>query len=343
MIRKILIALSVSVLVLSGCSKADVKTEAPAAEPATEDINESSNAVPTEKTDIKIGVTKGSGSISIAHLLENSADGSAYESYTAEIYDDPNQLMGALAKGDVNAAILPPDKAAKLYNEYDFDCCIAAVSSTCNYYILENTEGKDETEDFADIDGKEIIINETDKMAEPVLDKISENRNISLQYKHVDSNEAVIKSLNETPGALALLQEPYCSQAELAGNSISVIFDLYDYWQEAADCSLATNCLVIPRKFIAQNKEIADLFIKDYAASVSITRHNMEETAKLTEKYSLFDSSEAVKRAIPGCGIGIITGADMSSELGKLYGLLYELSIDSVGRAVPDDNFYYLN
>ncbi len=342
MIKKILILLSASSVLLSGCAKTVRVGENTPVPPATEAEADDLEETPqTEKTAIKIGATKGAGSVSIAHLLENSEDDSAYETYSAELYQDPNQLMGALAKGDVNAAILPPDKAAKLYNEYDFKCCVGAISSTCNYYILENG-GSQSYSDIKDFDGRTIIINETDKMAEPVLNKIAEYKGISFEYRYVDTNEAVIKALSETPGSLALLQEPFCSQAELTSSGIFVVADLYDYWQEAADCTLATNCLVISKKFLDSNREVSDLFIKDYVASVSITRHNMSKTAELAEKYELFDSKDAVEKAIPGCGIGILTGPDMKVELNKLYTILYDISIDSVGRAVPDDAFYYM-
>lgn len=341
MLKKILALLCVSAAALSGCARLPEEINSPSAESVTEEYSQDIQEEPAEKKDIKIGAVKGVGSVSIAHLLENSADNSAYENYTAEIYTNANELMNALAKGYVNAAILSPDKAAKLYNEYDFNCRVAAVSSTCNYYILENTDGSQEPADFKALDGREIIINETDKMAEPLLDKISEYNNITLEYKYVDTNDAVIKGLN-TPGALALLQEPVCSQAELVNESISVVLDLYDYWQEAADCPLVTSCLVVPADFTENDRETLDLFIKDYGASVSIAKHNMSKTAELVEKYSLFDNKEAVEKAIPGCGIGITTGSDMKEELGKLYSILIELSIDSVGRAIPDDNFYYM-
>ncbi len=341
MIKKILLLLSASAVILGGCAKAVEVTDNEAVPPAAEETDAQEDIPPTEKTEIKIGATKGAGSVSIAHLLENSEDNTAYEKYSVQLYPDSNQLMGALAKGEVNAAILPPDKAAKLYNEYDFKCRIGAIASTCNYYILEN--GSTQTySDIKALDGREIIINETDKMAEPILEKIAEYNNISFSYRYMDTNDAVIKALTENTGALALLQEPFCSQAELTGSGVSVITDLYDYWQEAADCTLATNCLVISGKFLDSSREITELFIRDYVASVSITRHNMSKTAELAEKYALFDNKTAVEKAIPGCGIGIVTGEDMKAELNKLYTILYDISIDSVGRAVPDDNFYYI-
>lgn len=337
MLRKMCIIFSALALVLGGCNRASEESIA-ANEPVREQPAPKEEA-PAEKTEIKIGTTMGAGSVSIAHLVANGEDGSAYEKYRAKVYPSANELMGEFAKGEVDAAILSPDKAAKLYNEYEYKCRVVAVSGTCNYYIAEN--GGTEYSDVTELDGKKIAINEADKMAEPLLNKIAEYNDISFTYEYVENNDKLVAGLENGTVSLALLQEPYCSEAELKNSNVSVVLDLYDYWDEAADCPLATSCLVVSDKFINNAPQALDLFIRDYIASVSITKHNSKETARLVEKYALFDSRQAVEKALPGCGIGIQTGGDMKESLTKLYTLLYDLSIDSVGRKIPDENFYY--
>ena len=289
MIKKLCLIFSALSIVLSGCSRVqenDIAVNEPVSEqPAAEE------EAPAEKTEIKIGTTKGAGSVSIAHLVANGEDDSAYEKYSAKVYPSANELMGEFAKGEVDAAILPPDKAAKLYNEYEYKCRVVAVSGTCNYYIMESGTG--ECNDITELDGREIAINEADKMAEPLLSKIADYNNISFTYRYEENSDRLVSGLENGTISLALLQEPYCSEAELKNSNVSVVLDLYDYWDEAADCPLATSCLVVSDKFIKNDPQVLDLFIRDYIASVSITKHNSKETADLSEKYALFDSREA--------------------------------------------------
>lgn len=340
MIKRLCVIFSAAAVALCGCTHMP-KESPPANEPAKEEQPAASEELPDEKAEIKIGATMGAGSVSIAHLAANGDDGSAYEKYSAKIYPSANELMGEFAKGEVDAAILSPDKAAKLCNEYGYKCKVVAVSGTCNYYLMEN--GGTPYSDITELDGRQITVNEADKMAEPLLDKIAEYNNISFTYSYKENNDKLTAGLEDGSVELALLQEPYCSEAELKNPNVSVVLDLYDYWDEAADCPFVTSCLVVSDKYIEGFPNVLDLFIRDYVASVSITKHNTRETADLVERYGLFGSKEAVEKALPGCGIGIQTGADMKEELQKLYALLYDLSIDSVGRKIPDDDFYYVS
>ena len=46
------------------------------------------------------------------------------------------------------------------------------------------------------------------------------------------------------------------------------------------------------------------------------------------------------QKAIPNCNVCFVTGAEMQSALGEFLNVMFEVAPDSIGGAVPADDFY---
>lgn len=290
-----------------------------------------------EKIEINIGLVKNSASaLGAAHLFTNSEDNSAYEKYTPVVYNSADELLNAFKANEINAAVLPADKAAICYS--NTDCYGVAVTSGSNYYIAEN--GSSVT-DIEDLNGKTITVSAEDTMADSILNIIANYNNLNISYNFVDTNAQIINGLKDGSITLALTQEPYLSQ--VTSETVRSAIDLYDYWNDAAGTELVTSCLVINKNFISENASAFSFFMKDYAASASMAKRNTEETAKSANRFALVDDINSSKAAIPGCGVTFKTGEDMKKMLSGFYTAIAESNADILGGHIPDDNFYFIN
>ena len=69
---------------------------------------------------------------------------------------------------------------------------------------------------------------------------------------------------------------------------------------------------------------------------------HLEEAAAWTEKYETFLNPEIAVKAIPECNICTITGAEMKEKLSGFLQIMYDMSPEAVGGAMPEDDFYYM-
>lgn len=352
MFYKRAIAFSVAAaLMLVGCSKTGSNNEAPASESETALSGEITvyeatdlDVAPTEeeKITINIGLYEGAASLGAAHLLENSTNGIAYENYNPTVYSSDNEIISALEDGKVVAAVLPLNTAARLYNRGERKYKLAMLSSFFNYCIAQNGNILSKENDITSLIGKDIAIAEDDVIGKIVIEKIIKDYNIeNCNIKTVATREDLVNGLKDNSIKLALIQEPYLSEATVANQAVTMGIDLYDSWYDKNDADIVTGALVVADNFINQNKKAFVYFLKDYDASVIITRKNIDESSQLAEKYKLSSSAAVAKSAIPGCSISTAKDNKMIESATKYFNLIGSLNPSALGGKIPARDFYY--
>lgn len=292
-----------------------------------------------EKITIRMGLYNGSASLSAAHLLENNETNIAYEKYSYTLYNTVDEVKSALKNGDVDVATMPLNEAAKLYNTTDGKFKVAMLNSMFNYCIAEN--GSSIT-DITSLSGKTIKIAADDEIGNVVINKLISDYNISgCNIESVDSVSDIVKGLSDGSITIALTQEPYISEASANNANVIMALDLYDSWFEKNDADIVTGCLVASSDFIKSNAKAFAYFMKDYDASVTVTRKNIDESSQLAAKYQISASAQIAKSAIPGCSISGKTGNDMIDCANMYLNFINSTDTNAIGGIVPDVNFYY--
>ncbi|MGN1317489.1 MAG: ABC transporter substrate-binding protein [Lachnospirales bacterium] len=292
-----------------------------------------------EKITIRMALYNGSSSLSAAHLLENSQTNVAYEKYSYTNFNTVEEVKNALENNEADVATMPLNEAAKLYNTSGGKFKVCLINSMFNYCIAEN--GNSIT-DISNLAGKTVTISESDEISKIVLDKILSDYNISnCTISTVKDNKAIVDGLSNGSIKVAMTQVNYISEASNNNANVVMAIDLYDSWYEYNDADVVTGCLVASNDFINSNKKAFVYFMKDYDASVTITKKNIDESSQLAEKYGLASSAKAAKSAIPGCSITTKTGSDMIDISGKFLNFVNSVNPDAIGAILPDNNFYY--
>lgn len=99
--------------------------------------------------------------------------------------------------------------------------------------------------------------------------------------------------------------------------------------------------LVVRTEFAKEHPEAVAAFLKEYAASTQYVNENVSEAAQLVAQYDIVEAAVAEK-AIPYCNIVCITGEEMKSSVQGYFQVLFDQNPQSVGGALPGDDFYYL-
>ena len=107
------------------------------------------------------------------------------------------------------------------------------------------------------------------------------------------------------------------------------------------DSRLVTAGLLVRKAFADEHPEAVAKFLEEYAASTEYANTHAAETAVLVEKMDIVKAAVAEK-ALPGCNLVCITGAEMKTAVGGYLQTLYDLKPESVGGAMPEDGFYWL-
>ena len=89
------------------------------------------------------------------------------------------------------------------------------------------------------------------------------------------------------------------------------------------------------------NPNTISAFLTDYEASIAYSVEQVEDAAVLTEEFGIVNATVATK-AIPHCNLTFLSGEDMKTALSGYLEVLYAQNEASVGKALPDDGFYYL-
>lgn len=331
---------------ISTTSGNDIKV--PAGSSVTNDnvtiINGADMSVPptdAEKITISLGLLNGPESLSVAHLLENSQKGVSYEKYTYNNYNSVKDVVDALENNKVDAATLPLNEAAKLYNKTEHRFKLAMINSLFNYCIAQNSQN---ISDVSQLAGKTIAVANDDEIGKIVIDKIIKDYDIKdCKITTVDDTATLVNSVADGSVSLALLQQPYISEASAKNSSVSMAIDLYDTWFEHNDADIVTGCLVVSNDFIIRNNKAFVYFMKDYDASVTITKKNIDESSQLAAKYKLASSAASAKASIPGASITCKTDNDMMTCANEFFNFVNSVNPDAIGGIVPDTSFYYLD
>lgn len=347
--KAVAFSVAAAMLLSAGCSSSDtdnveIKFPQESADTNSDanNINDSNIEEPpaeNEKIDIKIGSYNSASALGIAHLLENSETDVAYEKYIYTNYNNAEEVVNALKNKEINAAALPLNEAVKLYNSTENEFKIATINSLFNYCIVGNSGN---ISDLTAIAGKSIAVADNDEVGKIVINKLIKDYNIQgCSITTVENTQSLIESLANGSVQLALSQEPYASEVTAKNPNVSMMLDLYDSWFEKENADIVTGCLVVSNDFIQNNKKALTYFLKDYNASVILTKKNIDESSQLAKKHKLSSSAEIAKSAIPGCTISSKSGEEMVDTANKCINLLNSIDPASIGGKVPDLSLYY--
>lgn len=323
-------------------SAADAAPEAAssaAASPEAAAPQEETPASPeTAGAALRIAGLKGPTTMGLVNLM-SSADGASYE-FT--MYGAADEIVPLLVKGELDAAAVPANLAATLYQKTEGAVEVACVNTLGVLYILENGET---IQSVADLKGQTIVTTGKGTTPEYVLryvlsqNGIDPDADVTIEYCS-EATEA-LSQVQAGMASIAMLPQPFVTSALSQVEGLRVALDMNEEWEAVAGSQLVTGVLVARKDAVEADPAAFEAFLDGYAASVEAANTDLEGTAALCEQYGIVAKAALAQKALPACNIVFETGDEMKTDLVNYFQVLFDADPASVGGALPADDFYY--
>lgn len=336
---------------MTGCAKENTNKENEQISPTpTLQENNDVTVIPTKeaesqsKKDITIAALKGPTAMGMVKVMKDAANGETANNYNFVIAGTADEITAKLVSGEIPIAAVPCNLASVLYNKTQGGIKVAGINTLGVLYIIESG---DTIKSVNDLKGKTIYSTGKGTTPEYTLNYllssagIDPEKDVKVEYKSEATEVAAI--LSEKENAVAMLPQPFVTTVMMQNENVHIALDVTKEWEalSADESSVVTGVIVVNSKFLEENKEAFNEFLDEYLNSVNYVNNNIEEAAQLVEEFGIVKAAVA-KKAMPYCNITFVEGDVMKEKIAGYLKVLYDQAPNSVGGALPEDDFYYV-
>lgn len=310
--------------------------------------------IKTVSTEVKVGALYGPTGVSMAKLAtEKKSIAELYQdetaayanTYVADYVDEPTQMVAKLSSGEVDIACVPTNLAAKLYKKTDGNVKVAAVSTLGVLYLIDTTG---EVRSVADLEGRTVYAPSSTQGSNPeyIINYLIRQNNLTDATVVFDFtvDELTAKIVSGDVNTI-MVPEPKATaikgQLKKAGKEFTVT-DIQAEWNKVCETPVAQGVVVVRADWLKENEGAFRTFLNDFAASSDAAVNDLDNTVAQVVDLGVIPNEALAKQAIPGCNIVCTTGEDMKKSVSGFLSVLLEADPQSVGGALPDDEFYYV-
>ena len=345
MFKKLMSAVAAAALCVSlaacgatATSEAAAEATATPAPAVTEAPAEETASAETADGALRIAGLKGPTTMGLVNLMagEDAAD------YDFEMYGKADEIVPQLVKGELDAAAVPANLAATLYQKTNGGIQAVAVNTLGVLYVVEQG---DTVHSMADLKGRTILSTGKGTTPEYVLrylltaNGLDPDKDVDIQY-YSEATE-VTAQMASMQDAIAVLPQPYVTAAGLKDDTLRVALDLTAEWDKVADTQLITGVTVVRKAYAEEHPDVVAAFLADYAQSVNAANTDLDGTAALCEEQGVVAKAAIAKKALPNCNIVCLTGEELKADVSGYLQVLYDADPAAVGGALPGEDFYW--
>ncbi len=282
----------------------------------------------------------------LVELMDQAAAGEGKQDYQVTMYGTPDEVVPLIVQGGADVALIPANLAAVLYNRtLGDDGAQIQVAAINTLGVLEILESGDTVHSIADLAGRTIYASGKGASPEYVLNYLLTSNgldpatDVTVEYRSEHTEVATL--LASTPGAIAMLPQPFATVVKTQSPAVRTALDLTDEWTKVtSESQMVTGVVVVRTAFAEEHPDAFADFLTDYKASTEFTNDHPAEAAVLIAEAGIVPSAEIAEAAIPASNITYIDGAELKSTFSGYLQVLFDADPASVGGSMPGDDFY---
>lgn len=353
---------ALAVFAIAGCAS-------PVPSPST-DSPTPGGAPAEEPVTLRVASLKGPTSIGLASLIAESGGLSADDNpaatdsgqgdaaasgespaYAFTIAGTADEIVPALASGDVDIALIPANLAATLYQRTDGGIRVIDVNTLG---VLYGLSGDESVRSMADLAGRTVYLTGKGAVPQYTLECLLDAAGVppdALTLEYRSEPAEVVALLAADPSAVGIVPQPYATAALAQNETLRTVLDLTEEWDLLAARSdqsarvfgrLVTGVTVARAAVIDEHPQAVAAFVEARRASAATATNDPAAVAPTVVDLGIVGSAAVAERAIPQCSIVCLTGAEMQDALAGYLAMLEERAPQAIGGQLPDDDFYYL-
>lgn len=294
---------------------------------------------------VRVGSLKGPTSMGLVYLMDKAQKGETENHYEFTMTGAADELVGKIASGDLDIALIPANVASVLYTKTQKNVTVLDINTLGVLYVVASD---DSIASVADLKGKTVYMTGKGTTPEYVMNYLlKENglaaRDVDLQFKSEATEVASL--LKENPEAIGVLPQPFATAACVQNEALKPVVDLTEAWNalnQDSGSMLVTGVTIVRSDFLRENRSPIQMFLEDHRESAQYAVDHVDETAELVAAAGIVEKAPIAKKALPYCNIVCMTGQEMKDALSGYLNVLYEQDAKSVGGQLPGDDFYYM-
>lgn len=299
-------------------------------------VSQASEEFVRGEKEIRFAIWKGAASLGTTSLLDDNMNDKTANPYGVTLWDDDEDVVDLLLRGEADLGILSSIEAATLYNQGG-DITVLAVNTVGGIQLLSKGE---EISSVAELRGKTIWVNNQCRVYEMIVNKIlwdvGLEAGIDVELVYLPPDE-VTALMIENESGICVLSVPYSSTLLVEQPSVTKVVNIGEVWTG----SLPMGCVVVWNDFLEEHeKEVKD-FLTDYSISTARMITSSESYLQQMVDTGLVASYDVAAQAVEDANISFVVGGEMQSILQSYYLLLFQGNDNALKGGLPYDDFYY--
>lgn len=294
--------------------------------------------------ELRVGILNGPTSIPSAYLLENlpSIEGVAV---TFETFADPQALLPKMIRGEIDVGFMPPNVAAKTYNDGNAAVICVGVSGYGNLSLI--TKDTD-VHALSDLRGKKVSVAGQGSTPEYLFRYLLRENGISdaggsdgVEFDFSIPNANIAAALISDQISYAVVPEPFATVATTRSQSVVRAIDLQrEFVTATGGDNFPLTVMVVRNEFAKTDSDTVKKFADAFAGAVTWTVANPASAGNLVEKHTLGLASGVVAKAIPFANFTWQNAASARAQIESLLKIFLSFAPASIGGKLPDEGFY---
>jgi NitT/TauT family transport system substrate-binding protein len=275
------------------------------------------------------------------HLFEGTTPLPHGMKLTVEAIGSSDTMVARLLSGELDAAVLPVNIAAKLYNSGVDYRLLAVVGNGMVKLVATDPSVRA----LADLRGRTVHVAGQGATPEFLLRTIAKHEGLdpdkdlkmvfSMPYPEIAASIAA--GLIE----LAVLPEPFATLALRGNPSARAAFPLSALWKAVTGQENYPMSVFVARgSYVDKRPEVLSALMSAYKASIQSVLEDPAAAGVLVEKHELGLKAPVAAASIPSSGYVFIPAADAKASVETLLSVFMGLSPSSIGSKLPDEAFY---
>ncbi len=264
------------------------------------------------------------------------------QAFNIETWRTPDMLRAGLAKGSIQASIIPSYVGVNLANR-GMDVKLVNIMT----WGMVDVVGPDGSiKNLRELEGRSVAVPLRNDMPDLVLQALCQLQGVD--FKKININytptpaEAMTYWLKDRV-EFAVLNEPLTSIALMRGRNKNAerVLNLTNLWRETHDNKthgLPQAGLLVTNEFYEKNNEFLKQLQIVLQSSVTWTLENPGPASRIGNK--IMDvPSPAIAKSIPHANLTAVAASDFKNDLNLFFSTLYEINPNILGGSMPNDDF----
>ncbi|MBR6401735.1 MAG: hypothetical protein IKS17_11050 [Firmicutes bacterium] len=301
-------------------------------DPDDEENDELQKPDEAKRINVKAAVVGDCTGIGFAPIMGWGEKDKNHEKYELSVKATADEAAAELESGAADVAILPLDKAVRMYNDGK-DIVLLATNTYNNIYIADLSSIGTEKSALA---GQTVVYVNDGSLTASVAEKILEKA--GAQAQSAESGDSLQAALESSSVKLAVTSEPYITRAKMQNDNIELGPDVKELWADVDGSEIISSVLVARGSFVKDNADSMIYIMDDFRQSVNTVIYGVTKTLEYSSKFNIVaDKSEAIS-SMKNCNFTFTEGEDMKRAVQSFLGANSAV----FGDKLPDDGFYYI-